>query len=204
MIGLLRKDLYMIWAYCRMFLLMVAIFLVVSCLGKDENGFFTIYPMIIGMIIPVSLISYDERFKWHVACDAMPVSREMAVSSKYLLTLLSVLVVGALSMLAQGIRLSRVGELSALWELPGLLLPIGLIAPALLLPAIFRLGVERGRIFYFVLVGVVCAAGVMLGTGTRAALRVQGISAPLLCLASVVIFALSWLLSIFLYQRREL
>ena len=69
MIGLLRKDLYMTAAYCRTFLLILAVFL---CVGfvNEENSFFVIYPMIIGMMLPVSILSYDERFKWNLACDA--------------------------------------------------------------------------------------------------------------------------------------
>ncbi|MBR5095029.1 MAG: ABC-2 transporter permease [Oscillospiraceae bacterium] len=204
MIGLLRKDLIMIWAYCRMFLLMVAIFLAVSCFSQEENSFFTIYPMIIGMIIPVSLISIDERSKWNVACDAMPVSRAKFVSSKYLLTLLSVLTVGALSMLAQAVRMSRTGSPASLWDLPGLLLPIGLMGPGLLLPVIFWLGVEKGRIFYFALVGLVCVACVTLGNVDLAAAGSGELPGGLIVLASVVLFALSWALSVFLYRRREL
>ena len=198
--GLLKKDLYMTWAYCRIFLLMIAIFLGVGAVSEDSE-FFVIYPMIIGMILPVSLVSYDERFKWHLTCDAMPVSRAKAVSAKYVLTLLAVLTVFVLTMLTQGLRLSRTGELAALWELPGLLLPMGLLGPALLLPVIFWLGVEKGRILYFVLVGVVCALGVMMGSDLN--LRLP-LSSPLLPVAvSVLLFAASWCLSIKLYEKRE-
>ena len=145
MIGLLRKDLYMAWAYCKTFLLILAVFIAVGLSG-EENSFFILYPMIIGMMLPVSLISYDERFKWHLCCDAMPVSRAMVVSSKYVLTLLTVLLVFVATMLAQWFRLTRMGNVERLWELPGLLLPIGLVGPAILMPVIFRLGVEKGRI----------------------------------------------------------
>ena len=201
MIGLLKKDLYMTWAYCRIFLLMIAVFLVVGAVDND-NSFFVIYPMIIGMILPVSLVSYDERFKWHLSCDAMPVSRAKYVSAKYVLTLTSVLVVFLLTLLIQGIRLFPQGRLAALWDLAGMLLPMGLLGPALLLPVIFRLGVEKGRIFYFVLVGIVCAAGVMLG-GELGSL--PDLSNPLLPgAASVLLFAASWFLAVKLYQKREL
>ena len=205
MIGLLRKDLYMAWAYCKTFLLILAAFIAVGLAG-EENSFFILYPMIIGMMLPVSLISYDERFKWHLACDAMPVSRAKVVSSKYILTLLTVLLIFAVIMLAQWFRLSRLGAVEQLWALPGVLLPMGLVGPAILMPVIFRLGVEKGRIFYFVLVGVVCAAAVFFGSGQNPVNPTAEISLPgwALVLVSLGIFLLSWPLSIALYKKREL
>lgn len=205
MIGLLRKDLYMAWAYCKTFLLILAVFIAVGLSG-EENSFFILYPMIIGMMLPVSLISYDERFKWHLCCDAMPVSRAMVVSSKYILTLLTVLLVFALTMLAQWFRLSRLGTPERIWELPGLLLPMGLVGPAILMPVIFRLGVEKGRLFYFVLVGVVCAAAVFFGSGQNPVNPTAQVALPgwVLIPVSLGIFLLSWPLSIALYKRREL
>ena len=205
MIGLLRKDLYMAWAYCKTFLLILAVFIAVGLAG-EENSFFILYPMIIGMMLPVSLISYDERFKWHLACDAMPVSRAKVVSSKYILTLLTVLLVFAFTMLAQWFRLARTGNVDQLRELPGLLLPMGLVGPAILMPVIFRLGVEKGRLFYFVLVGVVCAAAVIFGSGQNPVNPAAEIKLPgaLTILVSLAIFLLSWPLSIALYQKREL
>jgi hypothetical protein len=205
MIGLLRKDLYMTATYCRSFLLILAVFLGVG-LVNGEKSFFVVYPMIIGMMLPVSILSYDERFKWHIACDALPVSRAQAVSSKYILTLLMVGLVFALTMLVQGIRLGRQGELEQLWELPGMLLPIGLVGPALLLPVIFRLGVEKGRLFYYVLVGLVAAAAVVFSSGQSSVNPTAQVQLPgiALVLGSLVLFALSWGLSVVLYQRREL
>ena len=200
MIGLLRKDLYMTWAYCRFFVVILGVFLGVG-LVNGENSFFVIYPMIIG-----SILSYDERFKWHIACDALPCSRAQAVSSKYILTLLLVGLVFVLTMLIQGIRLSRAGALAQLWELPGMLLPVGLVGPAVLLPVIFRLGVEKGRIFYYVLVGLVAASAVIFSSGQSPEIPTAQVQLPglALVLGSLVLFALSWGLSILLYQRREL
>ena len=204
MIGLLRKDLYMTAAYCRSFLLILAVFLGVGFVN-EESSFFVLYPMIIGMMLPVSILSYDERFKWPTACDAMPCTRAQVVSSKYVLTLLMVLLVFVLTMLIQGIRLFRLGAPERLWHLPALLLPVGLVGPALLLPVIFRLGVEKGRLFYYLLVGLVCAAAVIFSYGAPQSLSAQ-VRVPDLALivGSLALFGLSWLLSVFLYRRREL
>ena len=140
-----------------------------------------------------------------MACDAMPLSRATVVSEKYLLTLLSVLAVFLLTLLAQGLRLSGTGDLTPLRQLPALLLPLGLLGPALLLPVVFWLGVEKGRILYFVLVGLVCAVGVFFTAGTDVATATaRELPGLVVVPASVLVFALSWGLSIVLYRRREL
>jgi hypothetical protein len=199
--GLLRKELYLIWAYCRIFLLMIAVFIVAGALG-DQTDFMVVYPMVIGMIVAVSTLSYDERSKWNVACDAMPVSRAQVVSSKYIVALGSVLVVFVLILIAQGIRLTALGRLPELAHLPAKLLPLGLLGPAVLLPVMLALGVEKGRIIYFIAIGVVCALGVGMGKMPEAQLGTAPES--LILLLSCAIFAASWLLAIRLYEKREL
>lgn len=200
--GLLRKDLYMTLAYFRIFLAMMALFLVVGYFAEDSM-FLIIYPMIIGMMLPVSLLSYDERFHWNRTCDAMPCSRAQVVSSKYLLTLLSVLLLFALTMLIQGLRLSRLGHLEELASLAPLLLGLGLVGPALLLPIVFWLGVEKGRIAYYIAVGAVVAVGVGIGMNSDGAPAFSAsVWAPIA--ATILLFAASWLLSIRLYEKREL
>ena len=201
--GLLRKDLYMAAAYFRMFLLLVGVFLVVGFFAKEASTFIVIYPMIIGMMLPVSLLSYDERFRWNRSCDAMPCSRAQVVSAKYLLTLISVLLIFALTMLGQWLRLGPDGRLDELAALAPLLLGLGLVGPALLLPIIFRLGVEKGRLAYFVAVGVVVAVGVGVGRELDPAAPVS-VPLALPIAGSFLLFGLSWLLSIKLYETREL
>ena len=201
--GLLRKDLYMTAAYFRVFLVLLGVFLVVGFFAKEASTFIVIYPMIIGMMLPVSLLSYDERFRWNRSCDAMPCSRAQVVSAKYLLTLISVLLIFALTMLGQWLRLGPDGRLDELAALAPLLLGLGLVGPALLLPIIFRLGVEKGRLAYFVAVGVVVAVGVGVGRELDPAAPVS-VPLALPIAGSFLLFGLSWLLSIKLYETREL
>ena len=79
--GLLLKDLYMAAKYCRAFLLIVVVFLAVSFFG-DDNIFFVVYPAMIAGIVPVTLISYDERDKWDLYAGTLPYTGSQPVSSK--------------------------------------------------------------------------------------------------------------------------
>ena len=56
--GLLLKDLYQLWKYCRTFLLIVVVFLGVSFVSP-ENLFFSLYPAMICGVLPMTLLSYD-------------------------------------------------------------------------------------------------------------------------------------------------
>lgn len=54
--GLLRKDLYLMIKYCRLFFILIIVF---SFAGAwNNNLFFALYPITISSIIPVNLLSY--------------------------------------------------------------------------------------------------------------------------------------------------
>ena len=68
-----------------------------------------------------------------------------------------------------------------------------------------RWGVEKGRILYYFIIGVIVAAGLVFSSdfiGPGKAIGRWGTAAVLL--VSVVFFAASWLLSVKLYEKREL
>ena len=204
--GLLKKDLYMIWAYGRMLLMISAVFLAMSAfVPTEENFFFVIYPVLLGGVLPVTLLSYDERFGWNRYCDALPITRRQVVDERYLMSLLSFLALYVLTLLVQALVLLPKGRGEDLLELAGLLPCLGLVAPALMLPITLRWGVEKGRILYYFIIGVIVAAGLVFSSdfiGPGKAIGRWGTAAVLL--VSVVFFAASWLLSVKLYEKREL
>ena len=205
--GLMLKDLYMSAKYCRAFLIIVFVFLAVSFFG-DENVFFIIYPTMIASIIPVTLISYDERDKWNQYSGTLPYSKAQIVSSKYITGLLFGGSVFILSVLAAAVRMTLKNRFSwdALLMTAVFLLALGVIGPTLLLPFVFKFGAEKGRIAFYVMVGLLCSVGAVLaGIGFNVGLPSDSISlSVIIILASVLLYALSWRLSILFYQKREL
>ena len=202
--GLLRKDLFMILKYGRTLLIMCVIFLAMSIVA-EENFFFIVYPVLLGGVLPVTLLSYDERFGWNCYCDALPITRKQVVDERYLMSLLSFLALYVLTLLVQAIVLLPKGRSEDLLELAGLLPCLGLIAPALMLPITLRWGVEKGRIIYYFIIGLIVAAGLIFANdfaGPGRAIGRWGAAAVLL--VSVIFFAGSWLLSVKLYEKREL
>ncbi len=206
--GLLLKDFYMTVKYCRAYLLIVVVFTAVSFFSADN--LFIFYPCLMVGMIPVNLLAYDERSKWTLYSGTLPYSKAQIVSGKYLIGLFAQLAVLVITGICQTIIMHRNG-IFALTELLGLLallLVTSCASSSLTLPIIFRWGVEKGRIAYAVVIGMVFAVSTMvtMSFGTGAGLRItvpfRGALA-ILCAVGIGIYALSWYLSIVFYRKRE-
>lgn len=102
--GLLLKDWYMMKKYCMAYLLITVVFLAVSCVS--DNIFFTFYPCLLCGMIPINLLSYDERSGWIQYSGALPYTKKQIVSSKYLVGLFSTLAVMAITVVVQAIQMN--------------------------------------------------------------------------------------------------
>lgn len=203
--GLLLKDLYLSWKYCKVYLFMFFLFAFLAVFG-DNNPFFVYYPCLFIGLLPLNLQTFDEKEKWHIYADAMPYSRAQVVSGKYIYGLLTAVFGVALTALAQALRMSLAGSFDPVEYLSILMgiLSCSLMLPSLIMPFVFKLGAERGRIIYMVITGAVVAVFLSLygvfGTPTLS-LRISG---TLGTAAVLILYGLSWLLSIRFYKNREL
>lgn len=206
--GLLLKDLYMMAKYCRSYLLIAAVFIAVSFVGND-NMFFIFYPCLLCGMIPVNLLGYDERSRWLQYSETMPYSRAQIVSGKYLIGLGAQSAMLLVTSIAQAIRMNMNNSFSASDYLVMimLLLIMSMLSSSICLPFIFKLGVEKGRMAYYVMVGIVCGGSVVASTVLRDAMqsgiKPNGVLA-LVAILGIAIYALSWYLSIVFYKKREL
>ena len=206
--GLLLKDFYMMLKYCRTYLIMVAVFIAVS-FANSESFLFAFYPCMFCGMIPVSLLSYDERSKWLQYSATMPYTKAQIVSGKYLIGLCVQIAVLIVTAIAQAFRMSLNGVF--VWE-EYLLLVLMMVAMALFtssitLPFMFKLGVEKGIMAYYVMIGVVCGGSVVASKLFEESVAQEitlNAVLPALCLLSAGIYALSWYLSIVFFKKREL
>lgn len=208
MSGLLLKELYMARKYCRLHLVITVLFLGMAMLPSAENLFLLFYPSALASFIPVTLLSYDTQSKWDVYFDTLPTSRAQYVSAKYLIGLILGELVLALTAVTQLLAIRLNGEIGLNQLLPLLwgLQAITLVLPTLYLPPIFKLGVEKGRIWFLVMSGITFGGGTALALGVEdwGSFSLPGNSSVWLLLGAIVLYALSWLLSIRLYRTREL
>ena len=206
--GLLLKDWYMTKKYCRAYLLIAVVFVAVSFFS-DGDMFFTFYPCLLCGMIPVNLLAYDERSRWIQYSETLPYSRAQIVSSKYLIGLMAQMAMLLVTGIVQGIRMSiggtlRLDEFSMLMLL---MLIISTLSPSICLPFVFKLGVEKGRIAYYLMVGMVCAGSVIASSVFRGGLETEirpNAVLAIVAAAGIALYALSWYLSVKFYQAREI
>lgn len=203
--GLLIKDWYMALRYCRMYALVCIVFLVVAVIGEDSTSF-AFFPCLLCSMIPVTLLAYDERSGWTEFSKAMPYTAGQIVSAKYLTGLIPTMIVTLITAIEQAVYLNIRGE----FELSGYMVFImvgfilSLLPCALIMPFVFRLGVESGRIAYYAMIILVCGGMVALPNIIES-VGIFSDNAAVICgiavLLVVGLYALSWRISISMYKK---
>ena len=199
--GLMKKDFLMLWRASRAFLLICVLFIAMSAISQD-NIIFLFMPIMISGLLPSTLLSYDERCRWQEFSGALPVSRAQLVSAKYLLGLGCMTAILVLTLIVH--LIVRRFPAQTLLSMLGAIYGLSLFISAVSLPMMFKFGVEKGRLWYYAtLVLVGGASGASAGVATD--LFSEGLPSFLwlIPVLGVVIYALSWLLAIRFYQKRE-
>ena len=206
--GLLLKDMYLAWAHMKGYILMVVAF---SLLSAAEPGNFILifYPSMLCGMIPVNLMAYDERSKWDRYLALLPFKRDQIVASKYLFGLIGQGTILLLVAVINILRMTLTGgvDWQYLFDLMGLMVMLSAVSVALPLPFIFRSGVEKGRMGYYMMIGMAgiasgVAGGLLGDDATAFALPAPAI--PILIAVGMGIYGLSWWLSVRFYEKRDL
>lgn len=206
--GLLLKDWYMMKKYCRYYLFCAIGFTILSVMSSG-NMFFVFYPCLLCGMIPVNLIGYDERSRWMQYCGTLPYTKAQVVSGKYLIGLFSQLSVLLVIGIAQAAKMIISGNFNfgEFTVLVLLMLIVSTISSSISLPFIFKLGVEKGRTAYYVMIGFVCGASVLASSLFKSQLGIEiklNLILAVLTVVGIGIYILSWYLSIVFFKKREI
>lgn len=203
--GLLLKDWYLICRHCRAYLMILVVFLGIG-LFSPKSIFFLYYPVLMAGSIPVTLLSYDSMSRWESYSRTFPYSEGQLVAAKYLISLFAVLATALVTVLAYG-AIQGGTDWMALLSMGCMVLALGLLTPALMLPWVFKFGAEKGRIvFYVVLVLLMLVCGVFVGFSNSMEMGLPGsftLIGPMTLGAAILLFAGSWVLSKAFSKRRE-
>lgn len=197
--GLLLKDLYVLTRKMQMFFLVIIIFAVLP-------GFnMTVFAVVYSAMMPYTALAYDERSKWGQLAGTMPYSTRDIVVSKYVLGWLFMVAAALIALIAGTVESHFIQNASspltvamAFWA--------GLIMMAITLPPMFHFGVERGRMFFILLIIVIaCGSAALISgiTDSPSAASLLPLLELLLPVAAVVLTLISIPLSIRLYQNRN-
>ena len=206
--GLLLKDWYMMKMYCKSYHFIAVVFVALS-LVSNGNMFFVFYPCLLCGMIPVNLLGYDERSRWMQYSGTMPYTKVQIVSGKYLIGLLAQLTILLVMGVAQAVKMMIaddfvLGEFAVLMLL---MLIVSTLTSSIPLPFVFKLGVEKGRTAYYVMIGFVCGASVLasslfegyFGTDIK-----PNLVLAILAVVGIGIYIFSWYMSIVFYKKREI
>ena len=206
--GLLLKDWLMLYKKNRLMLALVLFYLLAS--SASGNSFYGGFAILFLSVLPQTVLGLEERCKWNRYAIALPLTRRQIVLEKYLLALLGVGLGAALYLVfgfAGMVVTHRSVELAPLCPM----LSIGLLFPAVNLPIVFRLGAEKARLWYLLIVGFFAAsAGILAGLFTASgsyawfSAEIRLVLTWLLLPVCALLFALSALLSVRIYEKKEL
>lgn len=199
--GLMWKDIYTLLKQAKFILLLMVLF---ACLpGYSMSAFAIFY----GAMLPITALAYDERSKWDELAAMMPYSVKEIVGSKYVLGLLLVGGISALSIAARiVIGIIKAAPFDAEGIISILILAcLSLVLLMVDLPLMFRLGVEKGRIIYILLTCGGVVAGVSYIDQLMAVLDSMMVSTMLLIvlLVTAVGLGVSYCISARIYRVRR-
>ena len=201
--GLLLKDLLNLkkqWVIIGVLIIFYALFSFKSGNGSMLGGVLGV----LAAMMPVTAFSFDEKAKWDKYALSMPVSRADLVLSKYLFGFGFCVVAFAVNLVFNFLLDSGGGFMKTL------LISYALFAAALffmllLLPVLFRFGVEKGRLLMLAIL-LLPTAAVTLGVTSGGGLPDEHALMLLLKLSPFLVILLaagSMVLSLKIYARKE-
>ena len=218
MTGFLYKDLLLMRRQITYIVTLILVYTAFSAGGIMPASILGGVVVIMGLLYPINAFSLDDQARWDKFAAAAPDGRRRAVAGRYLFVLL--LILGTSALVAALLLLLR---LTGLLEesLAELLLPVPacaaavLILDGVLLPLIYKFGMEKSRILsvimflvvFFGCMGIGALAGRGSGSGPLGLPdNIDALVVPLICIllaVSAVIFALSYRVSLGIYRRKE-
>lgn len=202
MIGLILKDLMNLKKQFKVFGFIIIFYFIFSMATKNNSMFGTMVTLVFAML-PITALAFDEKANWDKYALTMPVSRSEIVMSKYILGIISSLFATLLNFIAQILLGTKINDdsLIAIFAI----FSVSLVFFSLLLPIMFKFGVEKGRMLMLVVLMLPTLLVLLLKnylniTLTQDLLNKMMYGLPLLAIALII---LSMLLSIIIYKNKE-
>lgn len=189
---------------------MLLLFSVISIGLDNPASFFGGFIVLMSMMMTINTFSYDALAKWDRFGLSLPVTRKEVVAGKYVISLLLCFIGAAVSFALSSVILmikpvQGFGLAEHLLSLAGIVM-VAMIFFSILLPLIFKFGVEKSRML---LIALFAAPSAIL-----ISLNQLGVHMPssdtlffvlkLLPLICVAFYILSYLLSVSIYSSKEI
>lgn len=145
MLGLIYKDFVVLKRSLCFFGLWFLVF-GIFCGFFSSVDFFCGAISVFAAILPLTTLSYDSQCDWEAYALTLPISRRSLALSRYLFTLVLTLA-AALCNLILRVFLANDGSFLHTLAVVGAIAGISLLTAAVMLPLVYKFGVEKGRLF---------------------------------------------------------
>lgn len=157
--GLILKDFMNLKRQYKLLLVMMVFYIVLS-LSSDDSTMFSGVISILMVMLTVTATSYDEQSKWDRYALTMPVSRSDLVIGKYILGLILSLAAFVVNVVFQIV--TGTDAIQYALTVSAALFGVSLLLICVILPIMFRFGVEKGRLLMMLVLFVPTGAIVLL------------------------------------------
>lgn len=162
MLGFIKKDLLMIKNNIKIFLFLLFIYGVMTFQG--EMNLLFLLP-VMSVLMMISTFSYDTYNNWDAYLVSFPNGRKNSVKSKYLTTIMLIIITTILVTILEIIIVYAKGKIIDFESIISAILGGGIasvLMPSLMYPAIYKFGVEKARIGIFAFIFGISIIGGLL------------------------------------------
>ncbi|MBQ2288127.1 MAG: ABC-2 transporter permease [Lachnospiraceae bacterium] len=211
MIGLLYKEFYTLRRYITSYATALVMFIVLSVLMKSAVYLQSMLAMSLGMLTLTGM-SYDKMYGWDKMVLTMPLKRSQIVLSKYIanavMGIVSMVISSGLGIVLLSIIPMEEDSLGIMVITGVLLFAVLLIIYAVILPLMYKFGVERTRIYMagvvvLILVGLTTVMEYVPDTFFGYLEDHVVMSGAAFVSFACVCYILSYFISVGIYQKKE-
>ncbi|QXE18600.1 ABC-2 transporter permease [Clostridium sp. 001] len=213
--GLILKDLYNLKNSGKSLLIAIVVFSLFYFLQGINMDVWDVFIIFIGSTLIVNTMAYDNTAKWDKYALAMPVTRRDVVLSKYLVSIIVIFTGAVLATalsFAQGINKHSL-DVIEIFTINGAAMAGGFLFVSLMLPAIYKFGVEKLRML--ILLVFLAPAGVVIVKSKFAKLRFSPLSIQyihiilqylpvILLLIAILVMLISYSISLKIYSNKDM
>lgn len=209
--GLLLKDFYFTRLALIFSIIATVCFSLASYYHETNSYFFIFYPVVLSGIIIFSTFAYEEKFKLSLFTEALPCSRTKVVNAKYILVLIYT---GISTVITASVQVAKLLQgknclSSDVLSTVSLLVLMALLPQALSIPLLIKFNATKAQYIVYFIIGAVMGFTGFINGFTEGMSDGQAVNIPpyislIFISIAIIIFALSWFISIRIYNKRDL
>lgn len=198
MLGILLKDFVTTKKQIIWYVFMIALFCVVAVV-TDNVAFAGSIGMVVAISVPTSAIAYEERDGFNKIAVASGIDKKVIVIEKYLLGFLFLLIGGISYFLVYYFSKAQANK----WIEFVVSMCMQIVLLAIVMPVIFKFGVEKGRTYMILFMVVFLSIFIALMSLINFTVDSAIVVLPIVITITIIRLVASIFLSIKIYKKKD-